>query len=124
MHRTEEELKNVIRYSLSKAFESLLGGNGLYVLRFHVERRLDMDMYEAFYEDPHKFYKAVEDFLGEGAEALMRLIIAWLIQNGYLEVANLTADNFMKLLKEGGEMAKIMIRSSFRGESKGVVGGW
>ena len=78
-----------------------------------------MNMYQAFYEDPRKFYEAMEDFLGEGAEALMRLTIAWLIQNGYLKAVNLEPDDFLKLLREGGETAKIMIRSSFKGESEG-----
>ncbi|RLG06050.1 MAG: hypothetical protein DRN65_06005 [Thaumarchaeota archaeon] len=119
MKKNEQELKNVIRLRLSEALRSLLGNSGLHAFRFHVEKRLGMDMHEAFYEDPHRFYEAVEDVFGRGADALIRLIFDWLVQNGYLEAENLTANDFIKFLKEGGEKARIMIISSFKGKPKG-----
>ena len=118
MEDSDLEVLNVIRDSLSRAFEVILGSNGLYVLKFHLERRLGADMYGVFYENPHRFYKALEDFLGGGADALMRLTFAWLIQNEHLNPMNLKPEDFVKLLKEGGETAKIIIRSAFKGKSE------
>jgi len=63
VRRIVEDLRSI----LSRAFESLLGSNGVRVLRFHVERRLSRDMYDVFYEDPVKFYKALSEFFGAGA---------------------------------------------------------
>jgi len=73
-----------------------------------------MDMYEAFYEDPRRFYRAVEEVLGGGAEVLMRVTLLWLIQNGYLNATERELDDFLKLLKEGREEARNIIISSFR----------
>jgi len=85
-----------------------LGSAGVRVLRFHVERRLGQGMYDVFYEDPGKFYKASSDFFGAGAEPLMRLVVRWLNENGYME--DLNPDEFVRLLKRGGREAAQMIR--------------
>jgi hypothetical protein len=69
-------------------------------------------MYDVFYEDPGRFYRALSDFLGGGAEALMLLVARWLSENGYME--NLDPDEFIRLLKMGGEEAAQMIRRSFK----------
>jgi len=102
---------------LSRAFESLLGSAGVRVLRFHVERRLGQDMYDVFYEDPGKFYRALSDFFGAGAEPLMRLIARWLNENGYME--NLNPDEFVSLLKKGGEEAAQIIRRALKPPIRG-----
>ena len=106
-----------LRSILSRAFESLLGSNGVRVLRFHVERRLGRDIYDVFYEDPGKFYKALSDFLGAGAEPLMRLIARWLNENGYM--GDLDPDEFIELLKRGGEGAAQMIRRAIKPSYRG-----
>jgi hypothetical protein len=108
-----------LRSILSRAFESLLGSAGVRVLRFHVERRLGQDMYDAFYEDPGKFYKALSEIFGAGAEPLMRLIARWLSDKGYME--NLNPDEFVSLLKRGGEEAAQIIRRSFKPSRQGVI---
>ena len=83
-----------------------------------------MDVYEVFYEGSHRFYKALEDFLGGGADVLMRLIFAWLIENGYLETEDLTVDDYIRLLKKSGDKSRNLIISSFIGVLReGVVGG-
>jgi hypothetical protein len=101
-----------LRSILSKAFGSLLGSNGVKVLSFHMERRLGRDMYDVFYEDPGRFYRALSDFFGIGAEPLMRLVARWLNENGYVD--DLDPDEFIRLLKMGGEGAAQMIRRSFK----------
>ena len=124
MEDSDLEVLNVIRDSLSRAFEVILGSNGLYVLKFHLERRLGADMYGVFYENPHRFYKALEDFLGGGADALTRLIFTWLIENGYLENEGLTVDDYVRLLKKSEDKSRNLIVSFFIGVlGEGVVGG-
>ena len=108
------ELGSAIRRSLSRALESILGASGLYALRFHVERRLGMDMYDAFCEDPCGFYRAVEGVLGGGAEALMRRTLLWLVQSGRLSAGEHEVDSLLRLLREGGEEARNTIISLFR----------
>jgi len=105
MEKVREDLKSI----LPKAFESLLGSNGAKVLRFHVERKLGQDMYDIFHEDPGRFYRTLSDLFGIGAESLMRLVARWLKENGYLR--DLDANEFVRLLKEGGEEAQIVSKS-------------
>lgn len=57
-------------------------------------------MYDVFYEDPGRFYRALSDFLGIGADALMRLVARWLNENGCVE--DLDPDEFIRLLRMGG----------------------
>jgi len=106
-----------LRLTLSKAFESLFGSTSVRALRFHVERRLGQDMYDVFLSDPGKFYKAISDFFGAGAEPLMRLIARWLSENGYME--NLNPDEFVSLLKKGGDEAAQIIRRSLKPPIRG-----
>jgi len=113
VRRVDENLRSI----LSRAFESLLGSNGVRVLRFHVERRLGRDMYDVFYEDTVKFYKALSEFFGAGAEPLMRLVARWLNENGYME--GLDPDEFIELLKRGGEGAAQMIRRAIKPSYRG-----
>jgi len=94
-----------------------LGSAGVRVLKFHVERRLGQDMYDVFYEDPGKFYKALIGFFGAGAKPLMRLIARWLKENGYME--NLDPDEFIKLLEKGDKEAVEIIRKSIKPSSQG-----
>lgn len=101
-----------LRSILSKAFESILGSSGAKALRFHVERRLGRDMYDVFYEDPGKFYRALSDCFGRGAETMMLIVARWLNDNNYTD--GLDMEKFIRVLKEGGEEAKQMIRRSLK----------
>jgi hypothetical protein len=107
-----EDVGEVLRSILSKAFESILGSSGAMALRFHVERRLGRDMYDVFCEDPGKFYRALNDCFGRGAESIMLIVARWLSGNGYVD--NLRPDEFIKLLQRGGEEAAQIIRRSFK----------
>ena len=94
-----------------------MGSAGVRVLRFHVERRLGRDMYDVFYEDPGKFYKALSEFFGAGAEPLMRLVARWLNENGYME--GLDPNEFIEILKRGGEGAAQMLRRAIKPSYRG-----
>jgi len=74
LSQSGEGVGEVFRSILSEAFESILGSNGAKALRFHVERRLGRDMYDVFYEDPGKFYRALSDSFGRGAESIMLIV--------------------------------------------------
>ena len=71
------------------------------VLEFHLRKRLQGDIYEVFYENPHGFYQALGDFLGPGVDAILRIIAQKLIENGHLEAAS--PQEFVKVLKNPGE---------------------
>ena len=74
-----------------------------------------MDVYDVFCEGFHRFCKALEAFLGGGADVLMRLIFAWLIENGCPGTEGLTVDDYVRLLKESGGKSRNLIISSFIG---------
>ena len=69
-----EPHKRYVTYALRSALKSLLGESGLMVLEFHLNKRLQEDMYEAFYENPHGFYQTLRDLFGPGADAVIRII--------------------------------------------------
>ena len=71
------------------------------VLEFHLNKRLQGDMYEIFYENPHLFYQVLRDFFGSGADAVLRIIAQKLIEDGHLEAAS--PQEFVKVLKNPGE---------------------
>ena len=71
------------------------------VLEFHLNKRLQGDMYEAFYENPHGFYQALRDFFGSGADAVLRIIAQKLIEEGHLEASS--PREFVEVLKNPGE---------------------
>lgn len=112
-----EKGPELVIHCLSMAFENLLGSSGTRVLQFHLGRKLGKNMYEVFYEDPRRFYEALEKFLGSGARPLMKLVVSWLIQNKLIN--NLDAEEFVGLLIEGGEKARHELINSFN-SSKGV----
>ena len=101
-----------LRSILYKAFESILGSSGAKALRYHVELRLGQDMYDVFCEDPGRFYRALSDCFGIGAETMMLVIARWLNDNNYTD--GLDVEKFIRVLKKGGEEARQMIRRSLK----------
>jgi len=97
----EEPHKRYVAYVLCSTLKSLLGESGLMVLEFHLNKRLQGDMYEAFYENPHRFYQALRGFFGSGADAVLRIIAQKLMEDGHLEAAS--PQEFVKVLKNPGE---------------------
>jgi len=95
-----EPHKRYVAHVLRSALKSLLGESSLIVLEFHLNKRLQGDMYEIFYENPHRFYQALRDFFGSGADAVLRIIAQRLIEEGHLEVSN--PREFVEVLKGPG----------------------
>jgi len=89
--------KSYIAHILRSTLKSLLGESGLRVLEFHLEKRLQGDMYEVFYENPHSFYKALQSFFGSGVDVVLRITAQKLIEEGYLETTN--PQEFINILK-------------------------
>jgi len=96
-----EHHKRYVAHVLRSALKGLLGESGLMVLEFHLNKRLQGDMYEIFYENPHRFYQALRDFFGSGADAVLRIIAQKLIEEGHLEAAS--PQEFVEVLKNPGE---------------------
>jgi len=92
-----EPHKRYVAHVLRSTLKSLLGESGLMVLEFHLNKRLQGDMYEAFYENPHRFYQALRDFFGSGADAVLRIIAQKLIEDGHLEAAS--PQEFIEVLR-------------------------
>ena len=68
--------------------------------RIPLNKRLQGDVYEIFYENPHGFYQALRDFFGSGVDAVLRIIAQRLIEEGHLEVSN--PREFVEVLKSPG----------------------
>ena len=96
-----EPHKRYVTHVFYSALKSLLGESGLMVLEFHLNKRLQGDMYEAFYENPHGFYQALRDFFGSGVDTILRIIAQKLIEGGHLEAAS--PQEFVEVLKNPGE---------------------
>ena len=96
-----EPHKRYVIHVLRSTLKSILGEPNLMILEFHLNKRLQGDMYEAFYENPHRFYQALRDFFGSGADAVLRIIAQKLIEGGHLEAAS--PQEFVEVLKNPGE---------------------
>jgi len=77
--------KSYVSQAVRSALKSLLGESGLYVLEYHLNKRLGRDLYDAFYEDPHGFYRALASLFGSGTDAILRILGKRLIEDGWIE---------------------------------------
>jgi len=109
--------KRYVAHVLRSAFKSLLGESGLTVLEFHLRKRLQGDIYEVFYENPHGFYQALGDFLGPGVDAILRIIAQKLIESGHLEASS--PGEFVEVLKNPGEGGRRMLWKMFKRREAG-----
>jgi len=98
--------------AIKSALLNLLGEPSAGVLEFHLEKRLRSEVYSTFYNDPSKFYNALRDFLGAGADGILRILAQKLSDMGYLESRN--QDEFVELVKRGDEEAKQRLRKMFK----------
>ena len=112
----ESELRRYVGASLSEALKDLLG-LGAIVLELYLSRRLGGNMYEIFFENPHRFYLELKNLFGAGAEHLLRNIVDWLIRKN--RISGLDADEFIKLLKEDREDSRKMLLEAFKNSLRG-----
>jgi len=102
---------------LRSSLRELLGENGASALEYHLRRRLEGDVYQAFFEQPNRFYRALSAFMGVGgADAILRILAHHLIEKELLR--DTAPDEFLALLKDGSEEAAIRLRALFSRGSK------
>mgnify|MGYP000689841341 CR=1 FL=1 len=106
-----EPHKRYVAHVLRSALKALLGESGLAVLEFHLNRRLREDMYEVFYDDPHRFYNAMKNFFGSGVDAILRIIAQKLIEEGHIDVESPKA--FVEVFNSPGEESRQRLRKMF-----------
>ena len=88
-------LEELLRSSL----EELLGSNSLRAFEYHIVKAVDgEDPYRLFWNNPSKFYAALESIFGPGAETFLRLIAHKLAADHYLIVK---PEEFVKAFKLG-----------------------
>ncbi|MEN2975221.1 MAG: hypothetical protein ABDH32_06570 [Candidatus Caldarchaeales archaeon] len=104
-----KHVKNTLIYGIA----SLLGPSGLTALEYHLNKKLGRDMYEVFYNSPFIFYNALKNFLGTGADAILRIVATKLISEG--RIVGITPKEFIELMSKDGEPFRIKLLKSFRG---------
>jgi hypothetical protein len=80
------------------ALEALLGKTGLKVLEYHLEKLLHGDPYSILCTEPHRFYLAMKNIFGEGADAMVQVIAKKMIDKGILETSS--PSEFLEALKD------------------------
>ncbi|MEM0078770.1 MAG: hypothetical protein QXL40_04090 [Nitrososphaerota archaeon] len=98
--------------SIRFVFHMLLGDSGASALENYLNRKLSRNMYEVFCSSPNEFYRVLKSFLGYGADALLKIVASKLIEEGVL--VGLTPGEFVELLSDGSENARLRLLKSFR----------
>lgn len=113
MHdKFEEEFCDYVCKSIKSVFHMLLGDAGSLALENYLSRKLSRNMYEVLCSSPNEFYRVFKSFLGYGADALLRIVASKLIEEGKL--VGLTPREFIELLSDGSEDARLRLLRSFR----------
>ena len=97
---SERRFKNSkIEELIRSILEDLLGSNSLQAFEYHLEKAIDgEDLYTTFWKHPGKFYAALENLFGPGAETFLRLIAHKLAAERYLAVK---PEEFVSVFKLG-----------------------
>lgn len=101
-------VKEVFRMTL----RDLLGPSGLSALEHYLNRKLNSDMYDVLLSSPSSFYNALKSFLGKGADAILRIAAAKLIEEG--KIVDLSPEEFVELMKSSSEESYRRFLNSFR----------
>jgi len=110
---TSNELcRGLVRQALRSALSSLLGEQSLRVLEFHLNRILGGSLYDVFYDDPHRFYKAIRGFFGSGADSVIELVASKLMEEGFLSADD--PREFLELLRSSDDRSPKKLRELFK----------
>jgi len=96
--RFESPLGRHVAQIIRPALEALLGKTGLRVLEHHLEKLLQEDPYSVLCSEPHRFYLAVKNIFGEGADMMIRIMAKKMIEEGVLEASD--PNEFLEALKD------------------------
>jgi len=96
--RFESPLGRRVAQIMQPALETLLGKTGLRVLEYHLEKLLQEDPYSVLCSEPHRFYLAVKNIFGQGADMMIRIMAKKMIEEGALEASD--PSEFLEALKD------------------------
>ncbi|MCS7125336.1 MAG: hypothetical protein NZ929_00255 [Aigarchaeota archaeon] len=113
MEGPDDHLFKYVKNTLIYGIASLLGPSGLTALEHHLNRKLGRDMYEVFYYSPNVFYNALRSFLGSGADAILKIVVSKLIDEG--RITGITPKEFLELISKDDESFRRKLLRSFRG---------
>ncbi|MDJ0269176.1 MAG: hypothetical protein NXY59_01245 [Aigarchaeota archaeon] len=99
---------SIVRRMIENAFEAILGPNAHRVLMYHLSRRLHDEPYNILLEEPSRFYAALKEIFGVGADTLILNLGDILIVKYSV---NISRGQISKLMPDGnGEEKQILLR--------------
>ncbi|MEM1583627.1 MAG: hypothetical protein QXF28_03415 [Nitrososphaerota archaeon] len=99
--KNNEGIDSYVKEVFRSTFRELLGPAGLSALEHYLNRRLQHDMYEVLVSSPPIFYNALKNFLGKGADAILRILAMKLIEEG--KMIGVSPEEFLELMKSDDE---------------------
>jgi hypothetical protein len=97
LEKNDELLYKVAQRVFEEATSDSLGATFHVIISFHLKKKLDKDPYEVLVDNPSLFYEGLTYVIGEGAEALITLVAAF-IKVKY--VVDLAADGITQLFTQ------------------------
>ena len=76
--KTDELLYKVAQRVFEEATSDSLGATFHIIISFHLKKKLNKDPYEVLVDNPSLFYEGLTYVIGEGAEALISLVAAFI----------------------------------------------
>jgi hypothetical protein len=92
-------LSRVARRIFEEATTSSLGATFNVIISFHLRQKFGRDPYEVLLDCPKTFNDGLKEVLGEGAEAVIKLVGNYLILKYNVDC---TAEQFVELFKKDG----------------------
>ena len=92
-------LSRVARKIFEEATTSSLGSTFNVIISFHLRQKFGRDPYEVLLDCPKTFNDGLKEVLGEGAEAVIKLVGNYLILKYNVDY---TAEQFVELFKKDG----------------------
>lgn len=101
MSITEQKdlLSRVAQRIFEEATTSSLGSTFNIIISFHLKQKFSKDPYNVLLDNPKMFYDGLKEVLGEGAEAVIKLVGNYLILKYNVDC---TAEQFVELFKKDG----------------------
>jgi hypothetical protein len=95
-------LQRVTRKIFEEATTSSLGSTFHIIISFHLKQKFSKDPYNVLLDNPKMFYDGLKEVLGEGAEAVIKLVGNYLILKYNTDC---TAEQFVELFQKDGNQS-------------------
>ena len=100
--REKEQARSVICKGFEAATTEAMGSTFHTIICFHLKRKFGKDPYEVLIDNPKLFYNGLKEVLGEGAEAVISLVGAYITIKYDI---NCTAEEFTGLFTRNGKLS-------------------